>query len=380
MTLSRRYVLMALIGGMFGVLGWYVLAHVGTPARNATSESNVMPGSYATMLVAGGCFWCVEADVEKYAGVLSAISGYAGGEGSAPSYEDYGDRGFREVVEVTYDPRVVSYENIAEYVLRHSDPTDGEGSFYDRGVQYAPALYYANAAEQQAAEALIERLNTQSVYERPLAVAILPNVPFYPAEEYHQDYSKKNPIKYGYYRRASGRDAFIEKHWGDNASPTPTPTIIPSGDWQSFVKPDQAYLRATLSDIAYHVTQEEGTERPYTNEYDKHYEPGIYVDVVSGEPLYSSRDKYDSGTGWPSFVTPITADAVVEVKDIGLLYSRTEVRSRIADSHLGHVFTDGPSDKGGLRYCMNSAALRFIPLTDMERLGYGAFVARVTQE
>jgi peptide methionine sulfoxide reductase msrA/msrB len=366
---------------MVGVLGWYyVSTHGDTSAREVTSESNVAQGSYATMLVAGGCFWCVEADVEKYSGVLSAVSGYAGGEGSTPTYEDYGSRGFREVVEVTYDPHVVSYENIAEYVLRHSDPTDGNGSFYDRGVQYAPALYYADATEQQVAEALIERLNTQGVYERPLAVAILPNVPFYPAEEYHQDYSRKNPIKYGYYRRASGRDAFIEKHWGSNTAPTPTPAVVSVGDWHAFVKPNQETLRAALSDVAYYVTQEEGTERPYANEYDKHYEPGIYVDVVSGEPLYSSRDKYDSGTGWPSFVAPITADAVVEVKDTGLLYSRTEVRSRIADSHLGHVFTDGPSDKGGLRYCMNSVALRFIPLTDMDRLGYGAFVKSVTKD
>jgi peptide methionine sulfoxide reductase msrA/msrB len=335
------------------------------------------------LLLAGGCFWCVESDLEKYTGVVSAVSGYAGGEGDNPTYENYGSRGFREVVEVTYDPTKVSFENIVEYMLRHSDGTDGSGSFYDRGEQYAPAVYYTTPEEKQATEKVIASINTKKVYDVPLAVKVLPWVKFWPAEDYHQDYYKKNPIRYAYYRNGSGRDAFIKKHWGDDTTPKPTPqeTLLPKQSmsttnkpWEQFTKPSDEVLRTTLTPIQYEVTQEEGTERAFTNPYDKHYEAGIYVDVVSGEPLFSSTDKFDSGTGWPSFVKPITKDAVTEKVDKKLFSTRTEVRSKIADSHLGHVFSDGPQDRGGMRYCMNSASLRFIPKADMEGLGYGEYL------
>jgi peptide methionine sulfoxide reductase msrA/msrB len=335
------------------------------------------------LLLAGGCFWCVESDLEKYTGVVSAVSGYAGGEGDNPTYENYGSRGFREVVEVTYDPTQVSFENIVEYMLRHSDGTDGSGSFYDRGEQYAPAVYYTTPEEKQAIEKVIASIDTKKVYDVPLAVKVLPWVKFWPAEDYHQDYYKKNPIRYAYYRNASGRDAFIKKHWGDDTTPKPTPqeTLLPKQSmsttnkpWEQFTKPSDDVLRTTLTPIQYEVTQEEGTERAFTNAYDKHYEAGIYVDVVSGEPLFSSTDKFDSGTGWPSFVKPITPNAVTEHEDKKLFSTRTEVRSKIADSHLGHVFPDGPRDRGGMRYCMNSASLRFIPKADMEGLGYGEYL------
>ena len=322
------------------------------------------PARHATIVVAGGCFWCVESDFEKLPEIISAVSGYMGGVGQAPTYEDYAERGFREVVEVTYDPAKVSYAQLAEYLLKHSDPTDAGGSFADRGPQYAPALYYANDEEKKEAEKVITDINARKIYAKPLAVQVLPRTEFFSAEGYHQDYAKNNALKYSFYRRASGRDAFIEKHWGGDTG------LERAG----FERLSTAELKEKLTPLQYKVTQEEGTEPPFDNEYDKNYLPGIYVDIVSGEPLFSSRDKYDSGTGWPSFVKPISATAVVERTDRKLFISRTEVRSAIAYSHLGHVFPDWPADRGGLRYCMNSAALRFVPKEKMIEEGYGDYL------
>ncbi len=338
----------------------------------------------AKAILAGGCFWCTEADIQKYPGVIDAVSGYAGGTGENPTYQDYASRGFREVVEVTYDPTKVSYANLVDYVIRHSDATDPDGSFHDRGPQYTSAAYYSSPEEKLAAENVVKNIDARKIYEKPLALYILPTVKFWPAEDYHQDYAKKNPLRYSYYRSSSGRDTFITKHWGTDTVPTPTPEITSATNamtnntsahpWDHFVKPSDAELRAKLTAIQYKVTQEKGTEKPFTNEYDKNVSEGIYVDVVSGEPLYSSKDKFDSGTGWPSFVKPITPNAVVEKIDKGFFTTRTEIRSRIADSHIGHVFDDGPKDRGGRRFCMNSAALRFIPKNEMEKNGYGDYL------
>jgi len=323
-----------------------------------------------TAVFAGGCFWCVESDFEKLPEIISAISGYMsiGPEKNSetPKYENYAERGFREVVEVTYDPAKVSYTQLVEYLIKHSDPTDSGGSFADRGAEYAPAIYYDNEKEKNEAKEIIAEINKRKVYDKPLAVEVLPRGKFYSAEEYHQDYYKKNHSKYSFYRNASGRDAFIEKYWGKN-------TRFDFG----FKKPSKAELKEKLTPIQYKVTQEEGTEPPFKNEYDKNYASGIYVDIISREPLFSSRDKYDSRTGWPSFVQPITDGAVVEREDCGLLTSRTEIRSVIADSHLGHVFDDGPKDRGGKRYCMNSAALRFIPKDKMEAEGYAKYLTEL---
>lgn len=335
----------------------------------------------AKAILAGGCFWCVEADLQKYTGVASVVSGYAGGTGENPTYKDYAGRGFREVVEVTYDPRKVSYANLVEYVIRHSDATDAGGSFYDRGIEYTSAAYYNSPEEKLAAEAIVKTVDTRKVYTKPLALYIIPTVKFWPAEEYHQDYAKKNPLKYSYYRNGSGRDAFINKHWGSDTIPTPSPIFTSmnknttQNPWDNFVKPTDAELRTKLTPIQYKVTQEEGTETPFNNEYDKNYSAGIYVDIVSGEPLYSSKDKFDSGTGWPSFVKPISPEVVTEKIDRGIFSTRTEIRSVIANSHIGHVFDDGPKDRGGKRYCMNSAGMRFIPKADMEKLGYGEYLS-----
>jgi peptide methionine sulfoxide reductase msrA/msrB len=344
---------------------------------------------YKTALFAGGCFWCVESDFQKISdGLVDVVSGYAGGTTENPTYENYAQGGHREVVEVTYDPAKVSYETLAEYLLMHIDPTDAGGSFNDRGVQYTSAIYYENEEEKAAAERVIAKIDAMKVFEKPIVTPVLPKPTFWPAEQYHQNYADNNSLKYGYFRYASGRDAFVKRAWKGkeltihtgNVTPTAGATSTSSStprnsSWKNFVKPPEEELRKRLTAIQYEVTQEDGTERPFQNEYHDEKRDGIYVDIVSGEPLFSSKDKYDSGTGWPSFVQPISPNAVTEHEDKRLFSTRTEVRSAIADSHLGHVFPDGPKDRGGLRYCMNSAAMRFILKEDMQAAGYGEYLS-----
>lgn len=390
--MSTKYIVLAVL---FGVLtGAFIYTHfIKTPTL--TSET-VMPTSNETasttlttktMLVAGGCFWCVEADLEKLPGVAEAVSGYAEGSTNNPTYETYSATGHREVVLVTYNPEVVSFREIAIYAIKHMDPTDAEGSFYDRGRAYAPALYYENDTERKILEEIILDIDTHGPYSKPLAITVLPKPEFYAAEDYHQNYYKGtlSALKYQYYRSGSGRDAFITKHWGKDTGPTlswtqkGTSASLPitsttSNFWLTYQKPELGVLKNDLDPLAFKVTQEEGTERAGTSPLDKEYGRGIYVDILSGEPLFSSRDKFDSGTGWPSFTAPITKEAVTEHIDKSLFSTRTEIRSAIADNHLGHVFPDGPRDKGGLRYCMNGVALRFVPETEMAEAGYGDYI------
>lgn len=333
-----------------------------------------------TALVAGGCFWCVEADLEKLPGVLEVVSGYAEGTNKNPTYENYIKNGHREVVEVTYNPQVVSFEEILIYAMKHMDPTDPDGMFADRGNYYSSAFYYENDAEKQLIENLIAEVDEKGPYDKPLAIEVIQRPTFWKAEDYHQDYYKGtlSSLKYKYYRNASGRDNFIEKYWPNDTSASFTWRKTTSGDvnapWASFVKPSDEELRATLTDIQYKVTQKNGTERSFSNEYWDNHEDGIYVDVVSGEPLFSSTNKFDSGTGWPSFTRPIDFNMVTEHDDYVLLQKRTEIRSAIADSHLGHVFNDAPAELGGIRYCMNSASLRFVSKEQMPSEGYGAYL------
>lgn len=351
-----------------------------TPSEPVSGQVDIR-----TMLVAGGCFWCVEADLEKLPGVIEAVSGYAGGTTENPTYENYSAGGHREVVEVTYDASQVSFTDILIVTLKTTDPTDPSGTFADRGENYASAFYYETAAERALIDELIAEVDENGPYQRPLAIAVEERPRFWPAEAYHQDYYKGtlSKLRYSYYRNASGRNAFIAEHWGEDTSPhlpwrdaarSQTLTVADGAFWEQYQKPSAAKLQATLDEVTYRVTQEDGTERAGSSPLDAIYEPGIYVDVLSGEPLFSSRDKFDSGTGWPSFTKPITPEAVTEHEDNKLWMKRTEIRSAIADNHLGHVFPDGPADRGGLRYCMNGVALRFIPEAEMAAAGYADFL------
>jgi peptide methionine sulfoxide reductase msrA/msrB len=265
-----------------------------------------------------------------------------------------------------------------EYLIRHIDPTDSEGSFHDRGEAYAPVIYFKTNEEQEIATKIIATIDQQKVYAKPLAILVLPLEVFYPAEAYHQDYAAKNPVRYKFYRAGSGRDNFIQKHWPDDTVPYVTPVQgedqVVGFSPESYVKPNDETLKATLTPLQYKVTQQAGTERAFSDPLSANNAEGIYVDVVSGEPLFSSLDKYDSGTGWPSFVKPLTPSSVVETEDRHLFITRTEVSSRLANSHLGHVFSDGPADRGGLRYCLNGAALRFVAKDKLLEEGYGEYL------
>jgi peptide methionine sulfoxide reductase msrA/msrB len=320
----------------------------------------------AVATLAGGCFWCVETDFEKVPGVVRVVSGYAGGKGENPTYETYAKLGYIEAVQVYYDPRVITYDQLLNYFWRHIDPTDDGGQFVDRGPQYRSAIFYQDEEQRQIAEKSKQTLEKSGKLGKPVVTDLIKLTKFYPAEEYHQNYHTKNPIRYNYYRHGSGRDQTVKKLWGDD-------TGLPSLGPGKFQKPDDATLKKKLTKIQYEVTRKNGTEPPFKNEYDNNKKEGIYVDIISGEPLFSSLDKYDSGTGWPSFTKPLEPGNIVEKEDHSFFSTRTEVRSKLADSHIGHVFPDGPQPTG-LRYCMNSAALRFIPKEDLEKEGYGKYL------
>jgi peptide methionine sulfoxide reductase msrA/msrB len=314
---------------------------------------------------AGGCFWCMEPPFEGMPGVRSVMSGFSGGKEKNPSYKQVssGLTGHAEAVQIIFDPKVVSYAQLLDVYFRSIDPTDDGGQFADRGKQYRPAIFVHDARQRAAAEEAKRELAASGRFDRPIVVEITDFGAFYPAETYHQNYYGKDPERYRSYRKASGRQGFLEEAWGSD---------IGHRKDARYKKPADSQLKKSLTQLQYYVTQQGGTEPPFENAYWDNHQRGIYVDVVSGEPLFGSADKFESGTGWPSFTRPLVPDNIVEEGDRSAGMLRIEVRSKHGDSHLGHVFSDGPAPTG-LRYCINSAALRFIPYDKLDAEGYGEF-------
>ena len=317
-------------------------------------------GDEEVATIAGGCFWCIEAPFEKVQGVTKVISGYAGGTAPDPLYKEVssGKTDYREAVQIYFDPEVISYSEIIDIFWKQFNPTDDGGSFVDRGFQYSSAIFYRDENQKEVAEQSKKELDESGIIDEQIVTPIIKFTTFYPAEDYHQDYYKKDPERYYSYRKGSGRDEFIMETWQES---------------KKYTKPSDEELINELTDLQYKVTRQNGTERAFNNEYWDNHKPGIYVDVVSGEPLFSSKDKFESGTGWPSFTKPIDPKFINKEEDNTFGMKRVEARSKFADSHLGHVFDDGP-DPTGLRYCMNSASMRFIPKEKMEEEGYSEYL------
>jgi peptide methionine sulfoxide reductase msrA/msrB len=356
------------------------------PQNNSVKESTTMNKPYETITLAGGCFWCTEAYFQEEEGVIDAVSGYAGGDEESATYlsVSQGTTKHREAVQVTYDPQKISTEEILDIFWSHIDPTSVDGQFADKGFQYTTAIFYHNNEQKIAALDSKARLEASNVFDKPIRTVITPSATFFEAEEYHQDYYKKASDHYELYKKASGRAGFVEETWAKDAAikfleSTQTNTMdkedkgdISKNNDYNYTEEEIAELLKNLDPLAYHVVAENGTESPFNNTYWDNKADGIYVDVVTGKPLFSSTHKYDSGTGWPSFWRTIDDDSVTMREDNSLFTTRTEIRSDAG--HVGHVFDDGPVEEGGRRFCTNSASLKFVPKEEMVEKGYGEYM------
>lgn len=335
-------------------------SHTASPAQvRAVKTTTIADKDLHNLYLAGGCFWGVEAYMARIQGVQDVTSGYANGEGENPTYEDVirGDRGFAETVHVKYDPKQVTLQKLLDYYFKVVDPTSLNKQGNDRGVQYRTGIYYSSPEDAAIIQQAVDQ--EQANYDKAIVTEVLPLKNYYLAEEYHQDYLEKNPNGY----------CHIDLSILDEQA-----IVI---DPAQYSRPSDEQLKEQLTAEQYAVAVNNDTEHAFSNEYWDNYEPGLYVDVTTGEPLFTSRDKYDSGCGWPSFTKPITPEVVTYTKDTSFGMERTEVRSQSGDIHLGHVFDDGPEDRGGKRYCINSASIRFIPLDQMEVEHYGYLLGLV---
>lgn len=304
--------------------------------------------------LAGGCFWGVEGYFKKVPGVIETSVGYANGKTDKTDYNSVNKTDHSETVKIIYDEDEITLQELLEHYFRIIDPTSINKQGNDVGRQYQTGIYYTDENDKLIIDEIIRQ--KQKIYDNKIAIEVQPLKNFILAEDYHQDYLDKNPGGYCHINLALAEEPI-----------------------NSDVKPitkDKSKLKETLTEEQYNVTQNSDTERPFTSEYDNFYEEGIYVDIVTGEPLFSSKDKYDAGCGWPSFTKPIDSN-INYSNDNSFNMRRVEVRSKKGDSHLGHVFNDGPKDEGGARYCINGASLRFIPLSKMEEEGYEDYIDKV---